>query len=235
MAEKRIRKRNPATMAIKNNILAREVDFTQEDPWRIFRIMSEFVEGFDVLRKVVPAVSFFGSHRVRSNCPYYKMARETARNLTQAGFSIITGAGPGIMEAANQGARLGKGKSVGLNIEIPCLQKANRYIDIYLSFHYFFVRKVMFVKYSSGFVVLPGGFGTLDELFESLTLVQTERVSPFPIVLMGKNYWQGLLQWMKEVVLSEGAISHGDLNLFSLTDEPEEVVEIIRQFSGSSR
>lgn len=229
------KKKSRAKVTIRDNyLLIKKDSLTQEDPWRIFHIMSEFVEGFDVLRQVVPAVSFFGSARLHSDSPYYKMAMETSRNLAEAGFSIITGAGPGIMEAANRGARLGKGKSVGLNIEIPLPQKPNRYIDVYLSFRYFFVRKVMFVKYSSGFVILPGGYGTLDELFESLTLIQTERISPFPIVLMGKSYWQDLFQWVKEVLLVQGAISPSDLNLIHLTDDSREVVKIICNFPRSA-
>lgn len=207
-------------------------DFTQEDTWRMFRIMSEFVDGFEVLSKVGKAVSIFGGSRICENNKYYKLAEETAYLLARAGFSIITGSGPGIMEAGNKGARRGKGISIGLNIQIPMEQKANKYVDILLDFHYFFIRKVMFVKYAKAFVIMPGGFGTLDELFESLNLIQTERIGKFPVILMGKEYWQGMLEWLKHRVLESGTISKEDLDIFKVTDDPEEVVKIIKKFYG---
>ena len=205
-------------------------DFTQEDTWRMFRIMSEFVDGFEVLSKVGNAVSIFGGSRISENNKYYKLAEETAYLLAKSGFSIITGSGPGIMEAGNKGARRGKGISIGLNIQIPMEQKANKYVDILLDFHYFFIRKVMFVKYAKAFVIMPGGFGTLDELFESLNLIQTGRIGKFPVILMGKEYWQGMLEWIKNTVLESGTVSKEDLAIFKVTDEPKEVVKIIKKF-----
>jgi len=203
-------------------------DFAEEEPWRIFRIMSEFVEGFDVLSQVRPAVTVFGSSRAASDHPHYQMGFELAKGLAEDGFSIITGGGPGIMEAVNKGAREGGGRSVGLNIELPFEQEANKYLDVHLEFRYFFCRKMMFLKYSCGVVVLPGGFGTMDELFESLTLIQTSKYPRFPLVMMGKDYWKGLLTWLKDTMLREGNISPGDLNTFKLTDNPDEVRNIIK-------
>jgi len=205
-------------------------DFTSEDTWRIFRIMSEFVDGFEVLSQIGKAVSIFGSSRVKSNNKYYKLAEEVAYLLAKEKFAIITGGGPGIMEAANRGARRAKGESIGLNIQIPAEQKANDYIDTLLDFHYFFVRKVMFVKYAKAFVIMPGGYGTLDEFFEALNLIQTERIHKFPVVLLGSQYWQGMLAWLREKVLARGHISATDLNLFKATDSPKEVVAIIKKF-----
>ena len=205
-------------------------DFKNEEPWRVFRIMSEFVDGFDVLSKVGPAVSIFGSSRIGHHDKVYKLTEKTAYLLAKEGYAIITGGGPGIMEAANKGAKAAKGKSIGLNIEIPAEQKANPYVETLLSFHYFFSRKVMFVKYASAFVIMPGGFGTLDELFESLNLIQTERIGKFPVVLVGKEYWQGLLEWLKQVPLKKKCISAEDLKIFKLVDKPEEVVRAIKEF-----
>lgn len=206
-------------------------DFSQEETWRIFRIMSEFVEGFEVLRHIAPAVSIFGSSRTKRGSRYYNMAIETAKGLAHAGFSIITGGGPGIMEAANKGARLGKGKSIGLNINLPFEQKPNKYLDIYLDFRYFFCRKVMFVKYASAFVIFPGGYGTMDELFEALTLIQTKKVIPFPVVIIGKEYWKELIKWIgKKMLLDGNAISPEDMKLFKLTDDIEEAICIIKDF-----
>lgn len=219
----------------KNLIKQEQHDFSQEETWRVFRIMSEFVEGFEVLRHVEPAVSFFGSARAKPSNRYYSMALHTARDLARAGYSIITGGGPGIMEAANHGARLGKGKSIGLNITLPFEQKPNKYIDIYLDFRYFFCRKVMFVKYASGFIILPGGFGTMDELFESLTLIQTQKVRPFPVILMGIAYWKPLVLWLKNKMLHDGAISPEDLKLFTMTDSPDEAVCIIQEFTKKEK
>jgi hypothetical protein len=214
----------------------KEKDWTEirtNDSWALFKIMGEFVEGFEKMSKIGPCVSIFGSARTKTDNKYYALASEVAHKLTQQGFGIISGGGPGIMEAANKGAREGGGKSVGLNIELPFEQEPNPYIDSdkNLNFDYFFVRKVMFVKYSQGFIVLPGGFGTLDELFESLTLIQTFKIGKFPIVLMGSDYWSGLIDWIKKSLLeAEGNISPQDLNLFQLADSADEAVKIITDF-----
>src|SRR5207248_10170628 len=192
--------------------------FTKEDPWRIFRIMAEFVDSFEILSQVGPAVTIFGSARAAHGDPYYKLAAELGRGLARHNLAVITGGGPGIMEAANKGASEAKGKSVGLNIELPFEQKANRYANVPIHFHYFFSRKVCFVKYSIGFVFMPGGFGTLAEFFEVLTLVQTERIPQFPLVLFGKDHWKGLIRWMKDRLETAQFISPGDLDLFKLTD-----------------
>ena len=203
------------------------------DSWQIFKIMSEFVEGFETMSKIGPCVSVFGSARTKPNNKYYKQAEELGFLLTQKGYGVITGGGPGIMEAANKGAQKGGGKSVGLNIELPFEQSHNDYIDNdkLLNFDYFFVRKVMFVKYAQGFIVLPGGVGTLDELFEAITLIQTGKIGKFPIVLVGKKYWEGMLVWIKEIMLkSEENISPEDLDLFHIVNRPDEAVEIIEDF-----
>ena len=195
--------------------------------------MSEFVEGYERLAKIGPCVSIFGSARTKPNNPHYKTAEELAFQLTQNGYGVITGGGPGIMEAGNKGAQRGGGISVGLNIDLPFEQTANQYIDNdkLLNFQYFFPRKVMFVKYAQGFVVLPGGFGTLDELFEAITLIQTKKIGKFPIILLGKNYWDGLIQWITNVMLAEEAnISKKDLNLLKVVDSPEEAVDEINRF-----
>ena len=205
-------------------------DFTQEDTWRMFRIMGEFVDGFEVLSQVGKAVSIFGSSRSKFGNKYYKLAEEIAYLLAKSGYAIITGGGPGIMEAGNLGARKAGGHSIGLNIQIPTEQKANEYIDTLLDFHYFFVRKVMFVKYAKAFVIMPGGYGTLDEFFEAINLIQTERILKFPVVLFGSEYWQGMFGWLKEVVLKNGNISPHDLDLFKIVDSPKEVVKIIHKF-----
>ena len=203
------------------------------DSWQIFKIMSEFVEGFETMSKIGPCVSVFGSARTKPNNKYYKQAEELGFLLTQKGYGVITGGGPGIMEAANKGAQKGGGKSVGLNIELPFEQSHNDYIDNdkLLNFDYFFVRKVMFVKYAQGFIVLPGGVGTLDELFEAITLIQTGKIGKFPIVLVGKKYWQGMIVWIKEIMLkTEENISPEDLDLFHIVNRPDEAVEIIEDF-----
>jgi uncharacterized protein (TIGR00730 family) len=200
-----------------------------KDLWRTFRIMSEFVEGFETLSRLGPCVSVFGSARTPRDHPYYHLAEAVGRCLVKRGFGVITGGGPGIMEAANKGAREAGGISVGLNIVIPHEQESNPYVDRdkLINFDFFFVRKVMFVKYAQGFIVLPGGFGTLDELFEALTLIQTGKASRFPIILMGTDYWQGLIDWLKGEMLTVGNISPEDLGLFTLTDDPEVAVQII--------
>ncbi len=201
-----------------------------EEPWRIFRIMAEFVDGFDQLSRIGPAVSIFGSARTPKTHPMYAAAEKTARMLVEAGYAVITGGGPSIMEAANKGALRAKGESVGLNIDLPFEQKANRYITTLLRFHYFFCRKVMFVKYAKAFVIFPGGFGTLDEFFESITLIQTRRMARFPVVLVGRDYWAGLVDWLRGTVAGEGNIDPEDIDLFQTVDTPEEVVQVIDRF-----
>ncbi len=200
--------------------------------WMIFKVMSEFVEGMDKLAKIGPCVTIFGSARTKPTHPYYKTAEDIAYKLVQHGYGVITGGGPGIMEAGNKGAHRAGGKSVGLNIFLPFEQKGNIYIDPdkLITFDYFFVRKVMFVKYSQGFIVMPGGFGTLDELTEALTLIQTKKIGRFPIVLVGKKFWQGWLEWVKKVLVTEGMISESDLNLFSIVDKPADAVKAIDDF-----
>lgn len=219
-------------MVMKKGVI--KDDFTTEDTWRMFRIMSEFVDGFEVLSKVEKAVSIFGGSRIKPGNKYYQLAEETAYLLAKEGFAIITGSGPGIMEAGNKGAKMAKGHSIGLNIQIPSEQKPNKYVDTLLDFHYFFVRKVMFVKYAKAFVILPGGYGTLDELFESLNLIQTKRIGMFPVVLMGKEYWHGLTKWIEDVLLKHGAITKQDQKLFTITDSPKEVVKVIKDFYEKS-
>jgi len=203
------------------------------DSWQIFKIMSEFVEGFEAMSKIGPCVSVFGSARTKSDNKFYKQAEEIGYLLTQSGYGVISGGGPGIMEAANKGANRGGGKSVGLNIELPFEQYANPFIDNdkLINFDYFFVRKVMFVKYAQGFIVLPGGVGTLDELFEAITLIQTQKIGKFPIVLVGKSYWEGLLDWIKAIMLEkEKNISIEDLDLINVVDTPKQAVVIINNF-----
>ena len=210
------------------------VDFTRTDPWRLMRIQAEFIEGFDTLAAVKRGVSIFGSARTDPGDPQYAAAREVARLLAEAGFSIITGAGPGIMEAANEGARLGGGPSIGCNIELPFEQGANPYVDTLINFRYFFVRKTMFIKYSNAFVIFPGGFGTLDEAFEALTLIQTGKISQFPVILMGRHYWAGLIRWLQSRVLGERKISAGDMDLMLLTDDPREAANAVIAAYGSN-
>src|SRR5690554_4584008 len=215
---------------------SRERDAWQQsrvkDLWRIFQIMSEFVDGFETLSSLGPCVSIFGSARTKPDHPYYKLAEQVARELVKNKYGVITGGGPGIMEAANKGAQEAGGVSVGLNIVIPHEQEANRYVDRdkLINFKYFFVRKVMFVKYAQGFIVLPGGFGTLDELFEAITLIQTGKSTRFPVILMGTSYWAGLVDWLKGEVLGAGNISPDDPGLFQLTDDPVEAVQIMNAF-----
>jgi uncharacterized protein (TIGR00730 family) len=214
----------------------KEKDWTEirtNDSWVIFKMMAEFVNGFEKMSKIGPCVTIFGSARTKPESPYYQLATDIANKLTLQGFGIITGGGPGIMEAGNKGAKAGGGKSVGLNIDLPFEQHSNPYIDSdkNIDFDYFFARKVMFVKYSQGFIVLPGGFGTLDELFEALTLIQTLKIGKFPIVLVGSSYWKGLIDWIKtSVVEGEKNVSPQDLHLFKLVDTSEEAVQIIVDF-----
>lgn len=207
-------------------------EFTHTDTWRVFRIMGEFVEGFDEMATLNRGISIFGSARSKPTDPDYAAAQETAALLAKEGFAVITGGGPGIMEAANRGAFEAGGLSIGCNIELPFEQRPNAYQTRSLTFKYFFVRKMMFVKYSLGFVIFPGGFGTFDELFEALTLIQTKKIRDFPVVLFGTKYWSGLLNWVRDVVLPEGKIAEHDLGLLHVTDSPEEVVQIVLRSQG---
>ncbi|WP_298459466.1 TIGR00730 family Rossman fold protein [uncultured Cellulomonas sp.] len=210
-------------------------DWLHGDPWRVMRIQSEFVEGFGALAEVGPAVSVFGSARTKPDHPDYAMAVEVGRGLVEAGYAVITGGGPGIMEAANKGASEAGGLSVGLGIELPFEQGMNPYVDLGVNFRYFFARKTMFVKYAEGFVVLPGGFGTFDELFEALTLVQTHKVTGFPLVLVGRDYWTGLLDWLRSAVLGRGMIGEIDLELITLVDDPRDAVAHVVERSAALR
>ena len=202
-------------------------DFTRTDPWRVLRIMGEFIEGFDNLSNIERGVSIFGSARTHPDDPQYQAAQEVARLLAEAGFAIITGAGPGIMEAANKGARIGGGRSIGCNIELPFEQGANPYVDTLVNFRYFFVRKTMFIKYSNAFIIFPGGFGTLDEAFEALTLIQTGKIYQFPVIMFGRHYWAGLVRWLQSRVLGEAKIGPADLDLMLLTDDPQEAAHAV--------
>jgi uncharacterized protein (TIGR00730 family) len=202
----------------------------KEESWRMFRIIGEFVEGFDALSRITPAVTVFGSARTRPGEFAYDTAEAIGREIAAAGFTVVTGGGPGVMEAACKGAVQAGGKSVGLNIALPMEQKPNPYTTISLRFHYFFVRKVMLVKYATAFVLLPGGFGTVDELFETVTLIQTHKIRPFPVILVGRSYWQGLLDWLREQALVDGYISPQDLGFFTVTDSPREVADRITEF-----
>jgi len=204
-------------------------DFMVGDTWRLFKILSEFVEGFEMMSEVYPAVSIFGSARIKPEDKTYIQTVEIAKKLSENGFNIITGGGPGIMEAGNKGAQEGKGKSVGVNIKLPMEQQANAFTDLQLELNYFFVRKVMFIKYAQAYVGMPGGFGTLDEIFEAITLIQTKRIKPFPVILVGTEYWSGLLDWIKDTLLKKNLISADDIDLVRLTDDPDEVVKIIKQ------
>lgn len=211
---------------MKNQYVIEE--FKLEESWRLFRIIGEFVEGVDRLHDLGPAVSIFGSARTKPGSPYYEKAREIAALMVKNGFNVITGGGPGIMEAANKGATEAGGKSVGLNINLPFEQSPNPYSNISIDFNYFFIRKVMFVKYASAYVIMPGGFGTLDELFEAVTLIQTKRIMPLPLVLFGTEYWGGLVEWIKARMLEENNISVEDLDIIKMTDDPQEVVRIVK-------
>ena len=210
-----------------------EPEFLRSDPWRALRILAEFVEGFDALATLGPAITVFGSARISPTSETYAVAREIGRRLAEEGYAVITGGGPGVMEAANRGCQEGGGMSVGCNIELPHEQDINAYVDLGVEFRYFFARKTMFVKYADGFVILPGGFGTMDELFEALTLIQTGKIRHFPIVLVGKTFFSGLLQWMKDTLLAQGMIAKEDLDLMIVTDDPKDVVRMVRE--GSRR
>lgn len=204
-------------------------DFAKSDTWRVFRIMAELVEGFEALNNIGPAVTIFGSARLKPGSPYYNKCLKVAENLAKDGFAVISGGGPGIMEAANKGAQNANGTSVGLNIALPMEQTQNQFQDVRIEFRYFFVRKLMFVKYAVGYVIFPGGFGTVDELFEALTLIQTKKIRGFPVVMVGRDYWSGLIDWMKTSVLAAGNISPEDLDLIHIVDEPEEACAIINK------
>jgi uncharacterized protein (TIGR00730 family) len=206
-----------------------EISFVDTDPWRVLRIMSEFVEGFGALANVPLAVTIFGSARVGEDDPMYRSAREVGSYLAQAGFAVITGGGPGIMEAANRGCQEGGGLSIGCNIELPFEQGMNAYVDLGIDFNYFFARKTMFVKYAEGFVLFPGGYGTMDELFEALTLIQTGKAHHFPVVLFGSRYWKGLVDWLRDTVMAEKKIFAEELELFTVTDDGAEVVEVMQK------
>ncbi len=224
---------NEIDQKIKSHFQEKTWDETiTKDSWMVFKVMSEFVDGYERLAKIGPCVSIFGSARLKEEDKYYQMAVDIAEKITQIGFGIITGGGPGIMEAGNRGARKAGGKSIGLNIELPFEQHFNPYIDknYSMDFNYFFVRKVMFVKYSQGFIVMPGGFGTLDELSEAMTLIQTKKIARFPIVLVGSEYWTGLLEWFKSTLLRDGMIREEDLNLYRIVDTAEEAVAHIKAF-----
>jgi len=208
-------------------------DLKKSETWRVFRIQSELVEGFETLYELGPAVSIFGSSRLNEDSYYYQQAVTLSKMLSDAGFSIITGGGPGIMEAANKGAYMGNGKSVGLNIELPAEQSPNNYQNISLSFRYFFIRKLMFIKYAIAFVIFPGGFGTMDELFEAMTLVQTGKIESFPIILFGREYWQGMIDWLKKTPVNMGTLRHEDFAFFQLVDEPEDACMLLREYYKS--
>lgn len=203
-------------------------DLTKDDTWRMFNIMAEFVEGFDVMPEVYPAVTIFGSSRSHPNSLNYKSTEKVARLLVESGFNVISGGGPGVMAAANKGAAEAGGKSVGLHIHLPSEQEPNHYANVRLDFKYFFIRKVMFVKYAVAYIIMPGGFGTLDELFEALTLIQTKRIKSFPVILIDPNYWKGLIDWMKGTLIKHKALSKSDLDIFSVVETPEEAVRIIK-------
>lgn len=241
MATKETKKKDNLQQALEEEHRIRQAfkdknwsEIKSSDSWVIFKVMSEFVEGFEKLAKIGPCVTIFGSARIKPNNPYYKIAEDIAEQLVQQGYGVITGGGPGIMEAGNKGAHKAGGKSVGLNIYLPHEQKGNIYIDPdkLITFDYFFVRKVMFVKYSQGFIVMPGGFGTLDELSEALTLIQTKKIGRFPIVMVGKKFWAGMMEWIKTTLVDEKMISPEDLDLINLVDKPEEAVAVIDEFYG---
>ncbi len=202
-------------------------DLSQANAWRLFKIMAEFVDAFEKMNDLGPAVSIFGSARVHENDPVYKQTFDIAKLLTESGYSVITGGGPGLMEAGNKGALAGNGKSAGLHIHLPFEQKSNDYTNLRCEFRYFFVRKVMFIKYAMAYIVMPGGFGTLDELFEALVLTQTRRIKPFPIVLVGSDFWSGLLDWFRDKLLTQGYINESDFDMFSIADNPEDIVKAI--------
>ena len=204
-------------------------DLNLQESWRIFQIMAEFVEGFDVMPQVFPAVTIFGSSQIKAQSAVYKTTIEVSRLLVENGFNVISGGGPGVMEAANKGATQAGGKSVGLHINLPSEQEANEYANVRLNFNYFFIRKVMFIKYAVAYIIMPGGFGTLDELFEALTLIQTKRIKPFPVILMDSKFWNGLLDWIKDTLVKKKTLSKSDLEVFNVVDTAEEAVGIVKR------
>ncbi len=204
-------------------------DLTLQESWRIFQIMAEFVEGFDVMPQVFPAVTIFGSSQIKPQSSVYKTTIEVSRLLVENGFNVISGGGPGVMEAANKGAAQAGGKSVGLHINLPSEQQANEYANVRLSFNYFFIRKVMFIKYAVAYIIMPGGFGTLDELFEALTLIQTKRIRPFPVILMDSEFWNGLLDWIRETLVKKKTLPKSDLDVFNVVDTADEAMGIIKR------
>lgn len=212
--------------------MAEVKNFIKEDPWRIFRIMSEFVEGFEELSDVQKAVSVFGSARIGVQEPYYQLARETARVFARAGYAVITGAGAGIMEAANKGAKEAKGLSIGLNILTPIQQKPNKYLDRLIEFKYFFCRRVMFAKYSQAYLIFPGGYGTMDEFMEAITLIQTDRMQARPVILFSRKYWQGLISWFETALIKNAMIDSRDLSIFNIVETPQEALEIVSKYNG---
>jgi hypothetical protein len=216
---------------MRKNATKLKHNFTKEDPWRIFRIMSEFVEGFEELSDIHKAVCIFGSSRVKSQSKYYKLAEKTAGVFARAGYAVITGAGPGIMEAANRGAKEAGGESIGLNILAPILQKPNKYLSRLLEFKYFFCRRVMFAKYSQAYLIFPGGYGTLDEFLEAIALIQTSRMEPRPVILFNKKYWQGLIDWFKDILLRENMVDKKDLNIFNVVERPEQALKIVNKYA----
>jgi uncharacterized protein (TIGR00730 family) len=223
-----VRKKGRADTEDRKLLETKGVSFVDTDPWRVLRIISEFVEGFGALAEVTKAITIFGSARITEADPMYEQARKVGAELAKAGYAVITGGGPGIMEAANRGCKEGGGLSIGCNIELPFEQGMNAYVDLGIDFDYFFTRKVMFVKYAEGFVMFPGGYGTMDELFEALTLIQTAKVRHFPVVLFGSAYWSGLIEWLRATVLQEGKISPVDLEILTVTDDPAEVVKAVK-------
>ncbi len=214
----------------RKTALATNNNLHLEEPWRLFRIMGEFVDGFEELSPVGPAVAIFGSSRIGPRNRYYRLATQMAKRLVRAGYAVITGAGPGIMEGANRGASAGRGQSIGLNIDIPSVQQPNRYIGKLLNFRYFFCRRVMFVKYSKAFIVMPGGYGTLDEFFEIVTLIQTHKIPPIPVILVGRPFWEGLLTWMERELVGRGYIDRRDFQLFQIRETPTEILRTIQAF-----
>ena len=222
-------------MAQKKTFTINDTCMQIKETWRVFRIMAEFIDGFEFMSKINKGVSIFGSARLTAKDKYYKAAENISYLLAKEGYDIITGAGPGLMEAANKGAQRAKGRSIGLNIHLPTEQTANKYINTMVEFRYFFVRKVMFVKYAKAFVIMPGGYGTFDEFFESITLVQTERIDSFPIVLYGSEYWKGLVDWLRETVLKKDCISKFDLSLFKIVDHPKDVLKVIKKYYSAEK
>lgn len=214
---------------------ARRSNSFNEDSWRVFRIMSELVDGFEMMSKIGPAVTVFGSARTRPKNKEYQLARSIAAKLAKAGFGVITGGGPGIMEAANRGASEAGGLSVGLNIELPEEQQVNPYVNVPVGFRYFFVRKVMFIKYASAAIIMPGGMGTMDECFELVTLIQTEKIRPFPVILVGSSYWQGLMDWMRKTMVKQGNLDQKEMKIFKIMDDPDQVVREVKKHVKSTR